>query len=261
MKALKDVQQTMMDSLSQSKIKLTPDFISGTNKLIPNPLDIYRQSILGNHLSAFSEVYPVIFQLVGESFFEHVFYHFYDLNPHESYDVSDYGEGFADFLEGFKACDSLPYLPDVARLEWYCHKASLGPNYQVADFEALTRMDESMLQSLCFEMPPNSFLLKSAYPVLRIFEVNQLNKPEVEPIDMDKEGGCQLFVWRSGLDLRIESINQSEYFCLSCFQQGYSLEKTIQVLEEKYGVSNSLSQNILSKCLQKGWLVGFNVLE
>ncbi len=261
MQPLKDVQKMMMCCLDGSSTTQAPSFLSQKKKSATPPLEIYRQSVLGNHLSAFAEIYPVISQLVGESFFEHVFGQYFNSNQHQSYDVSDYGEHFGDFLDGFKACDPLPYLPDVARLEWFCHKACLGPSYLVDSFEALTLMDEQTLQRVCFKMPPSSFLIESSYPILEIYEINQLDKSDVAPIDISQKGGCQLFVWRSGLDLRIDLLSKLEYFYLDCCQKGWTLEDTIQALILQHGVSDSMSQNILSKCMQKGWLVGFTVLE
>jgi len=41
--------------------------------------------------------------------------------------LAEYGDGFADFLAGFAPAQSLPYLADVARLEWAINAAYHAP--------------------------------------------------------------------------------------------------------------------------------------
>ena len=53
--------------------------------------------------------------------------------PPRSPVLMDYGAGFADFIAGFAPAASLPYLPDVARIERAWREA-----YHAADAEPLT---------------------------------------------------------------------------------------------------------------------------
>jgi Putative DNA-binding domain len=260
MKPLKEVQEWMMAYIASGEPNPILDCIEPNEKLKTNPLEIYRQSVLGNHLGAFSEIYPVVCQLVGQEFFDYAFVQYQKKEPNQSFDISLYGEGFADFLRNFEPCASLNYLPDVARLEWFCHKACLGAPYPALDFAELAKVPTQKQGQLCFDLPLNSYLCRSKYPILKIWEVNQPGYEGTQVVNLD-EGGEALFIFRNNLDLRIDKLNDIEFFCLQHFINKQSLEKMFYVLKRDHEKSEQICQNLLVKMIQRAWLVGFTVLE
>jgi hypothetical protein len=81
-------------------------------------LEIYRGSIFGTLTKALAETYPVCRQLVGDLCFDQITTLFIQKFPSVSPDLYEYGEEFPTFLASLDPLQSLPYLPDVARLEW-----------------------------------------------------------------------------------------------------------------------------------------------
>lgn len=79
---------------------------------------VYRNNVFGNLTAALRLTYPAVNRLVGEAFFAAAAARFIPDAPPASPDLYEYGAGFAAFLAGFPPAASLPWLPDMARLEW-----------------------------------------------------------------------------------------------------------------------------------------------
>lgn len=90
-------------------------------------LKVYRNNTFSNLRAALADVYPVILRLVGEDFFKHAATHFIRAHPSTSGDLNDYGGGFGEFLAAFPPAAELPYLCDVARLEWARRRPTTPP--------------------------------------------------------------------------------------------------------------------------------------
>ncbi len=154
---------------------------------------VYRNTMFASLINALRARYPVIERLTGEDFFEAAAGHFIEAHPPRSPVLIDYGEGFSDFLESFEPAGALPYLADVARLEWLRHRA-----YHAADREALRPSDLARAPSdrvfaLHFEFHPSAALIVSPYPIVSIWETNA-HDAETRPIGADLAGEAALVV-------------------------------------------------------------------
>ena len=84
-----------------------------------------------------------------------------------------YGEGFAAFIARFAPAAPLPYLADVARLEYF-----RGLAYHAADREPLrpasfAALDKGRLADFNVTLHPSVFVVTSIFPVLSIWLANQ----------------------------------------------------------------------------------------
>lgn len=80
-------------------------------------LAVHRNNVVVSLVEALAAVFPVVRRLVGADFFDAMAAAFVRARPPRSPVLADYGDDFADWLESFEPAASLPYLPDVARLE------------------------------------------------------------------------------------------------------------------------------------------------
>src|SRR5206468_117060 len=87
-------------------------------------LAVYRRNIAANYRNALGATYPVVKQLVGGDFFDHAVDQFTTAHPSRGGDLNEYGGEFPAFLRRFTRAASLPYLPDVAALEWAVDEAA-----------------------------------------------------------------------------------------------------------------------------------------
>ena len=106
----------------------------------------------------------------------------------------EYGEGFAAFVDAFEPAGGLPYLGDVARLEWARQQA-----YHAADAEPLQpqhfeRIDPENLADLRLVLHPSAQLCESRWPVLDVWATNARDA-QVRSVDL-AAGGQQLLILR-----------------------------------------------------------------
>ena len=89
-------------------------------------LAIYRHHVLSSLTAVLADTFPVVRRLVDPRFFAYAADVFIRRHPPNGPCLFEYGAGFADFLADFPPCRDLPYLPDVARLEWALEAAYHG---------------------------------------------------------------------------------------------------------------------------------------
>lgn len=210
-------------------------------------LQIYRRAVQGTLTRALGEIHPVCRQLTGEGFFDALARAYVRHTPSRSPDLADYGADFAGFIARFPPAAPLPYLADVARLEWHWHRAFHTTSAPALDTAALAAVPAGDQLRLRFLLPPSAALLASPWPIHRIWEVNQPDYRGDDRIGLD-EGGSRLMIWRRGRQMRIDVLDEREWWLLGQFQAGRTLGEL--------GPAADLPI-LLPHCVARGWLVAF----
>lgn len=153
-------------------------------------LRIYRHHVFASLTAALQAAYPVVCRLVHERFFAYAAHEYIRHQPPAGPCLFAYGASFPDFLAVFPPCAGLPYLPDVARLEWALHAAAHAADVAPVDAARLRHIAASTVPALVLTLHPSLSVLRSPWPVLRIWEANQ---PEADPgavVDLASGGAC-----------------------------------------------------------------------
>lgn len=185
-------------------------------------LQVYRNNMRINLTEALSSVYPVTRRLVGEEFFAAAAWGYIQAHPSHSGNIQDYGGAFPRFLAGYGPASSLPYLSDVAALEWRRLETALAPPHRPLDVAALARVPQELQPELHFRHQPAARAFCSPYPVLSIWEYCQAAAPEAD-FDVGKPGECVLFA-RPGLDVYMRRLTPGEYAFLHHLCRGQTFE-------------------------------------
>ncbi len=134
--------------------------------------DIYRNNVVVALVEALGEAFPVVQAIVGEEFFEAMAGVYVRAHPPSSPRMMFYGESFAPFLESFPPAAGLPYLPDVARLEYALRLAYHAANEPAADPAVLGGLDPAALAQARLSLQAACHILRSAHPVHAIWRYN-----------------------------------------------------------------------------------------
>lgn len=219
---------------------------------------VYRGNVLGNYTSALREVYAVILRLVGERFFDALAHAYARQVPSRSGDLHEFGEELAEFLETFAPARDLPYVPDVARLEWAVHRVFHAHASPPLDPAALSAVPPERLPDLRFELATATRLLRSPYPILTIWRVNQPQWEGDQAVDLGL-GAERVLVMRRGLEVVLEPLSCSEYAALSALEADHRLADALsaaQGIDPGFDLEAFLSTHVLS-----GTLCGFRALR
>ena len=123
MPPLADLQQDFARAIlagAMPDVALAPGHVPAADAM-----RVYRNTVIGALVNALRLTYPSIDALLGEAFFDQAAATFAKAHPPASGRLAGYGEGFIAFLPGH--VPSLPYLADVARLDWAMAPLSLDP--------------------------------------------------------------------------------------------------------------------------------------
>lgn len=185
-------------------------------------LQVYRH----NHTSALREalraVYPVTERLVGEEFFAAAADGYVAANPSRSGNIQDYGGAFALFLAAYAPAASLPYIGDVAALEWRRLQTAVAPAHMPMDLKALAAVAAEDLPELYFHHQPAARAFESRFPVLSIWEFCQEAEPQGQ-VDLSLGPQCVLFS-RPALDVQMRLLSKGEHAFLQKLCRGATFE-------------------------------------
>jgi hypothetical protein len=180
-------------------------------------LQVYRNSMFTSLTDALQAIYPVVQRLVGEEFFRHAARHYIRRHPSRSGHLHDFGDKFSGFLATFPGARELSYLADVARLEWAYHEVFHAPGAQPLDPACLAAIPREHHEKLRFHLHPACRLVRSPYPILRIWELNQDDDGEKQ-VNLD-DGGVNVLVIRRDLDIALETYGDGEFALLEAFKR------------------------------------------
>ena len=143
-------------------------------------LSIYRNNMLVTLTAALKATFPVVCRLVDDRFFDYAAHAFIQHSLPAGPCLSEYGDGFPDFLGRFPPAASLEYLPDVARLEWAVSRVLRGPCPESSiPLESLASAQGDPAR-IRLSMVATSAYIASSHPLDRIWQLNQPGVASVE---------------------------------------------------------------------------------
>jgi hypothetical protein len=223
MPKLRELQLDFVEAVLARNDQAIASHLSVHGGTAASRLGIYRSNTYTNLRAALRDAYPVILRLVGDDFFDHAASAFVRAHPSASGDLNDYGDGFGEFLASFPSAAELPYLCDVARLEWARERAYYAFDHPPLELTRLAAIAGDRYGELRFKLHPAASLVNSDYPLLRIWETNQPNYSGDDYVDLGA-GSVRLLVTRRGVEVVNESLGPAESALLSTFIAGQSLE-------------------------------------
>jgi hypothetical protein len=189
-------------------------------------LAVYRNHVLLTLTEALAATYPVVRRLVDPRFFAYAADRFIRDHPPAGPCLFEYGEPFAEFLATFEPCRHLPYLPDVARLEWAITQAAHAADATPVDPAHLVALVGAATAGAILVLDPSAAYLDSPWPVDRIWRVNQPDADPAAPVDLDA-GGARLEVRRHGEDVVFRRLDAAVYALRAALAAGHDLGRAV----------------------------------
>ena len=148
-------------------------WLAGDAALVDRRLAIYRANMVAAADKALASAHPVIRLVVGDEFFHGLAREYQRGTPSTSGDLTVFGASFGDFLATFEHTRGMPYLPDLARLEWAVHRAYGAADAPDWDPASLGTVEPERQAAIRFEWAPGTALVESAHPIVRIWTIHQ----------------------------------------------------------------------------------------
>ena len=248
---LRQLQQQWLRAFRQRSIEILAAFEPNGALSLQRCLAIYTGSITETLAKSLALSFPVCQRLVGELAFRGFAYQFVKQQDLTVANLLYYHPEFITFIAQHPRLVDHCYLADVCRLEWAWQQAYYAAQANVMDFSVLAHMSVDQQSQLIFQLPAHATLLKSAYPIKRIFEVNQAGYQGDQTVHLD-EGGVHLLIWRQDCLVRVDVVDELIWHCLHDVSRGLCLASLCDKYYDKMDFCATLPH-----FLQQGWITGF----
>lgn len=184
-------------------------------------LEVYAGGYTARIAESLKEVYEAVRHVLGEGVFTRVAQDFAETRPSRHYDLGLAGRDFAVFLKNAKITEKLPFLPDLAFLEWRVAEAFHAYDSAPLAAAAMNEVAPEDWERLIFSFRESVSLFRSAWPVVDIWRARHT---PVEKFDLEimHRPQCAL-VHRSGFRVACEAIESEEFAVLQALKAGRTL--------------------------------------
>jgi hypothetical protein len=182
---------------------------------------IYTSGYLARIVEALENDYQAVKRVLGPAPFEALVHRYVTAHPPRSFDLRYAGEHLVSFLEGDPLTEKLPFLPDLARLEWLLAEAFVADDPEALQWSDLQTMDPEAVSSLPLILNPGTAVIRSAWPLIDIWKLKDKSDEEVS---LDVEGRPSLvLVFRKKLQALCRKLDEEDARFIEAAAEGTSL--------------------------------------
>lgn len=223
MPSLRDLQDAMRRCIIE-RDDVDASIHIAANGIAPlDRLSIYRNTFTQTLIRALRLSYPAVDRLVGAAFFDAAAADFVVQRPPRSCFLDEFGGDFSAFLEQFAPAASVPYLADVARLEWAVSRALHAPDAEPLSVASLGSVDTADYAQICFTPHPSVSLIHTIFPADVIWSaVLEDNDAALAAMDL-AAGPAWLIVQRGPSSVDIERLDEALWRFVSALCAGCPL--------------------------------------
>jgi hypothetical protein len=159
-------------------------------------LRVYRHHVVHSLATALSATFPTVQALVGEEFFRGLARAFAATTLPSGPVLAEYGADFATFIGGYAPAAGLPYLADIARLDWALNVAFHSPTRPPLGAIELATIPVEQLPEKSVALAPGAVVIRSRYPIGRIWAAAQPGASD-ETVELTVGETCLLVLRRA----------------------------------------------------------------
>jgi len=218
MLSLAEFQFTMAADLLDGGMR-TARLLPGDASMVAAALKVHRNTVLMGLSKALRLTYPTVAWLTGEDFFDQAAFAFASANPPRDACLSDYGDGFASFLEDYAPAARLAYLADVARFDLVIERCGNARTLS----ETIVALDGAVSLALCGTLT----VLALEYPADALRDAKE-NGDEDCLSDLDMTPCARNFaLWRSSQGVSVRRLGIPSATFLGAVLRGESGEAAL----------------------------------
>ncbi len=253
-------QQRLLHSLWQPVPEVAlPAWLGDPPERQARGLRVYRANAHATAARALAAVFPTVAALLGDETFNAVAARHWQLHPPERGDLAQFGADFASALAEDPQLFDVPYLADVARLDWAVHHCAMAADAP-ATIAGLALLADTDPAELRLTLWPGLRLLSSAWPVGSIWRAHQppaeaqsgLTTPDKLVVARQALAAQQAetaLIWRSGWRPQVQMLGDDDARFTKALLDGDALAMALDIA----GADFDFERWLLS-ALRQGWL-------
>ena len=178
---------------------------------------------------ALAEVYEAVHRVLGEGPFEALSRAYAERHPSHDYNLSLTGRHLPEFLAGSSWAERLPFLPDLARLEWTVCRAFHAADRPPCDVRPLAALPLDAWTGVRVGFQPSVAIVSSAWPVLDLWEARQQPSGTIDIALVNRPQ--DVLVFRRGLEVRCARLDVGQKRVLERLLAGEPLGRALDALQ------------------------------
>ena len=182
---------------------IPPGVTDAVGRVSRKRFGVYRNNVSSTMIEALGDNFPACREIVGGRFFDAVADAYHRAHPPRSPMLFRFGDTFAAFLDTFEPAASVPYLADVARVEWAWLEAFHAADATVASAEALGAIAPERLADMRLVPHPAVRTVRSSWPVVAI--VSRIRNDR-DLADLDMGRGEDALVTRPDVTVELRTL-------------------------------------------------------
>jgi hypothetical protein len=201
--------------------------VAGTARLA-----VYAEGLIARTRQALAEVYAAVHHVLGERAFTELARAYAHDRASADYNLSCVGRDLPEFLRAWPRTQRLPFLPDVAQLEWRVNQAFHAveqPPQDPRDLHSLSREQWGQAR-LIFQ--PSVSAVASDWPILDIWAARATPRGQIN-IDLVNRPQ-RVLIFRQGLEVRCELLDWLQHALLAGLLAGRPLEAVCREAESRF---------------------------
>jgi hypothetical protein len=176
--------------------------------------------------SAIAESHPAVAHVLGEGAFAKLVERYARALPPRSYNLNDAGARLAEYLPADPLSAHLPFLSDLARLEWAIAQAFHAAAPEPFDPAAVALWSVDDWDGARIDLHAGTAVVRSQWPIRTVWAAREMPVKEID-IDM-VAGGEIVLIRRAGLEVVCESIGAGEATAIEALLDGARLGEVSQ---------------------------------
>jgi Putative DNA-binding domain len=212
-------------------------------------LAAYRANAHAIAERALQAAYPILVQLIGEENFTYLARDFWHQHPPQRGDLAQWGDQLPLFLAASDQLSDVPYLADVARIEWALHTCA-GAADGSQDVESFALLTQHAPEEIYVTLAAGAQLLTSAYPAAAIAMAHLGHGTMDDAAQLLHTGvGQTALVWRQRFAPRLRVVRPAELGFTSAVCAGHSLAQALDAAHCDFDLRTWLSDAVHSGLL------------
>jgi hypothetical protein len=225
---LADLQRQMMATIRQPGRDSPRDVFRPDHLPEGEPLSVYAHHHQISLCAALAKTFSTVVLLIGEEAFRMLATRFVQSQPPDRPCLAEYGAAFGIYLDRETLVKSLPYLADMARLDWAINRATTAPDVAPLDTDMLGALTADQLAGLSLKAHPSLTLLRSTFPLLHIHRFAH-GAENAETITLDVVD-TRLVVWRQNGITKTTTVSPDAFEALDALVRGETLASACECL-------------------------------
>lgn len=222
-----ELAQALLDANLACPRQVTQQSSDGTSRRF----NIYRNNRATSLIENLQATYPAVLKLVGDNYFKAVARSFIDIHPPLSPVMFEYGAGFGEYLCSMPTARHIPYVADVAKIEWLRNKTYHSVDATAVQLSDVANLPPDKLAIGRLSLHPSVGLLSSKWAAGSIWRATVEGQSGQNQIRVDV--GEHLLVLRREYDVVQYIISGYEMQFLRVLAEGFTITQAASCVMEQ----------------------------